>query len=165
MIWDNLRKSNEGEDVSDKLAKAAYFAGKAINITKTTGPHALSYGFTTNYGIPHGHSVSLFLPFFIHFHKNIDKENVTDLRGHNFVLKKMKTIAEILSISYDNMEREIINFFNELGIEINFNKLNINEEGFLNTLKGVNQERLKNNPRFLSNQDLIDIYIFNTNTN
>ena len=77
----------------------------------------------------------------------------------------MKTIAEILSINYDNMEREIINFFNELGIEINFNKLNINEEGFLNTLKGVNQERLKNNPRFLSNQDLIDIYTFNTNLN
>tara|TARA_B110000240_G_C13450901_1_gene432471 strand:- start:363 stop:1493 length:1131 start_codon:yes stop_codon:yes gene_type:complete len=165
LSWDNLRKSNEGEDVSDKLAKAAYFAGKAINITKTTGPHALSYGFTTNYDIPHGHAVSLFLPFFIHFHKNIDKENVADLRGHNFVLKKMKTIAEILSINYDNMEREIINFFNELGIEINFNKLNINELDFLNTLKGVNQERLKNNPRFLSNQDLIDIYTFNTNLN
>ena len=165
LSWHNLRKCIEGDDVSDKLAKAAYFAGKAINITKTTGPHALSYGFTTNYGIPHGHAVSLFLPFFIKFHKNIDNENVSDIRGHDFVLKKMKTIAEILSINYDNMEGEIINFFNELGIEINFSKLNINEKGFLNTIKGLNQERLKNNPRFLSNKDLMDIYRFNTRLN
>lgn len=165
LSWHNLRKCIEGGDVSDKLAKAAYFAGKAINITKTTGPHALSYGFTTNYGIPHGHAVSLFLPFFINFHKNIDNENVSDIRGHDFVLKKMKTIAEILSINYDNMEGEIINFFNELGIEINFSKLNINEKGFLSTLKGLNQERLKNNPRFLSDKDLMDIYTFNTSLN
>ena len=63
------------------------------------------------------------------------------------------------------MEGEIINFFNELGIEINFSKLNINEKGFLSTLKGLNQERLKNNPRFLSDKDLMDIYTFNTSLN
>ena len=163
LSWRNLRKCIEGVDVSDKLSKAAYFAGKAINITKTTGPHALSYGFTTNYGIPHGHAVALFLPFFINFHKNIDRESVSDIRGHAFVLAKMKSIAEILSIDYDNMESEIIKLLTELGIQINFRKLKINDTDFLSTLKGINQDRLKNNPRFLVDKDLMDIYTFNTN--
>ena len=47
--WANLNKAVKGEDVLKDLAKAAYFAGKAINLTKTTGPHALSYGFTTKF--------------------------------------------------------------------------------------------------------------------
>ena len=38
---------------------ASYLAGKAINISKTTGAHALSYFLTTNYNIPHGQAVAL----------------------------------------------------------------------------------------------------------
>ena len=34
-------------------------AGQAINISKTTAPHALSYPFTAYYKISHGHAVSL----------------------------------------------------------------------------------------------------------
>ena len=165
LSWYNLKNSIERNDVSEKLAKAAYFAGKAINITKTTGPHALSYGFTTHYGIPHGHAVSIFLPFFINFHKNINQKNVSDKRGHEFVLKKMESIAEILSINYTNLEDEIITFFRELGLEINFKKLNISEDKFFNALKSLNQDRLKNNPRYLNQQNLIDIYNYNNRIN
>ena len=41
------------------MAIASNLAGKAINISKTIAPHALSYPCTTLYGIPHGHAVSL----------------------------------------------------------------------------------------------------------
>ena len=159
--WNNLRKAINGKDVLGDLAKAAYFAGKAINITKTTGPHSLSYGFTTNYGISHGHAVSLFLPFFINFHKNIDKENCNYSRGHLFVMKQMREIADILSDNFSDLEHAIIKFFNELQIEINFNNLDINKEGFKKAIQGLNQDRLKNNPRFLSKEEIIDIYTFN----
>lgn len=161
-IWNNLKKAINGQDVLSDIAKAAYFAGRAINITKTTGPHSLSYGFTTNYGISHGHAVSLFLPFFINFHKNVDKENCNDSRGHLFVIKQMREIADILSVNFFDLEHEIINFFNELQIEINFNNLDINKEGFKKAIQGLNQDRLKNNPRFLSKEQIIDIYTFNS---
>jgi|TARA_B110000037_G_scaffold217118_1_gene277463 alcohol dehydrogenase class IV len=160
--WSNLKKAIDGEDVLGDLAKASYFAGKAINITKTTGPHSLSYGFTTNYGISHGHAVSLFLPFFINFHKNIDKENCNDSRGYLFVIKQMREIADILRVNFFDLEHEIINFFKELQIEINFNNLDINKEGFKKAIQGLNQDRLKNNPRFLSTKEIIDIYTFNS---
>ena len=41
---------------------AANLAGKAINITTTTAPHAMSYKLTSLYGLPHGHAVALCLP-------------------------------------------------------------------------------------------------------
>lgn len=42
---------------------AAYLAGCAINQSRTTLPHALSYAITTRHGIPHGHAVALTLGF------------------------------------------------------------------------------------------------------
>ena len=58
--------------------------------------------------------------------------------------------------------QSIINFFKELQIEINFNNLDINKEGFKKAIQGLNHDRLKNNPRFLSTKEIIDIYTFNS---
>ena len=45
--------------------------GKAI-ISKTTAPHALSYPFTTNFNISHGHAVGITFNEFLKFnYKNI----------------------------------------------------------------------------------------------
>lgn len=41
---------------------AANYAGRAINITQTTAPHAFSYKLTSLLGLPHGHAVALCLP-------------------------------------------------------------------------------------------------------
>ena len=41
----------------------AYWAGRAIDISRTTAAHALSYYMTANYGIPHGHAVYMMFPF------------------------------------------------------------------------------------------------------
>ena len=49
------------------MALAANFSGKAISISKTTAPHALSYPFTAFYNISHGHAVSLTLNDFLKF--------------------------------------------------------------------------------------------------
>lgn len=48
----------------DEIIEGAYWAGRAINITKTTAPHAFSYAFTSQCGYPHGHAVALTFPFF-----------------------------------------------------------------------------------------------------
>ena len=41
-----------------KMSIASHLAGKAINISKTTAPHAASYPFTSFFNISHGHAVS-----------------------------------------------------------------------------------------------------------
>jgi len=37
--------------------EASYWAGRAIDISRTTAAHAFSYYLTAAYGIPHGHAV------------------------------------------------------------------------------------------------------------
>lgn len=41
------------------MLMGSHLAGKAINITQTTAPHAMSYKLTTLFGIAHGHAVAL----------------------------------------------------------------------------------------------------------
>ena len=62
---------NEAEGNQNMLI-AAHLAGKAINITTTTAPHAMSYALTSLYGIPHGHAVALCLPKLWRFMQNYD---------------------------------------------------------------------------------------------
>ena len=51
------------EEAGNKnMLDAAHLAGRAINITTTTAPHAMSYKLTTLYGLPHGHAAALCLP-------------------------------------------------------------------------------------------------------
>ena len=50
------------EKAAEKILLAANFAGRAINITQTTAPHAMSYKLTSLYGLPHGHAVAMCLP-------------------------------------------------------------------------------------------------------
>ena len=50
------------------MARGAHLAGRAIDISRTTAAHALSYGFTKTLGLPHGHAVALTLGSFIAAH-------------------------------------------------------------------------------------------------
>lgn len=45
--------------VAPAIMRAANEAGRAINLTTTTAPHAMSYKLTSRYGIAHGHAVAL----------------------------------------------------------------------------------------------------------
>lgn len=47
------------------MQQAAYWSGRAINISKTTAAHAFSYVLTAHYGVPHGHAVAMLLPAII----------------------------------------------------------------------------------------------------
>ena len=60
----------------DKMQMAANWAGKAINISKTTAPHAMSYVITQEFGIPHGHAVALTLGKFFTLHEKYCNVNI-----------------------------------------------------------------------------------------
>ena len=61
------------------MLDASYLAGKAIDVSKTTGAHAFSYILTSRFGLPHGHAVGLLLPHFVRHHQ----ENGVTLDGIN----------------------------------------------------------------------------------
>ena len=128
----------------DMMSHAAHLAGKAINISRTTAPHALSYTFTSLYDVPHGHAVALSLAQVFEANLRIDEETCQDIRGVQFVKEQMLHILSILNID------DFSAYWNDLMKSI---RLSMDYSRFRTELivGGVNKERLKNNPKNLVN--------------
>ena len=47
----------------EAMQRGAYWSGRAIDISKTTAAHALSYLLTARHGVPHGHAVAMVFPY------------------------------------------------------------------------------------------------------
>lgn len=59
----------EADDRSARgMALGSHLAGRAIDVSRTTAAHALSYAITKRYGVSHGHAVALTLGAFLSDH-------------------------------------------------------------------------------------------------
>lgn len=139
-----LRTSDEKG--REAVMMGAYLAGKAINISKTTAAHAVSYAFTTYYSIPHGHAVFLTLPEFFEYNYLVSENDLNDPRGVEYVQKNIENICAIFGVkSATEGKHFLTNFAKSIGVELSFKKLGIkNYEEIV--VSNVNLERLGNNP-------------------
>ncbi len=164
LIWKNLLLAvkENNQEAKQQLLKASYLAGKAINITKTTAPHALSYAFTSYYNIPHGHAVALSLPFFLHYNFNLTDSDCTDSRGAKTVKQRISKIIEILNCTEDSLKTTLTTFFESIGLEMEISKLIPFFD--IHVIKSnVNLQRLNNNPRKVTNL-VIEQFLQTSNT-
>ncbi len=142
---------------SKNMSMAAMLSGKAISISKTTAPHALSYPFTSLYNISHGHAVSLTLEKFLKFNflnsqKSISNFSLRDRYKKIFKLFNVKNIYEL--------EKFLQKLKKEAGLVDDFKKLKINiKNEYHNIIDGVNLLRLKNNPIKLAKTDIKKILL------
>jgi alcohol dehydrogenase class IV len=141
------------------ISKGAYLAGRAINITKTTAPHALSYAFTTHFSIPHGHSVFLTLPQFLIYNYDVSSEDLNDIRGVHYVRKNILRLCNLIKPNSDpySVSEYLKSYATSLGIELSLSNLGIYNANEI-VVKSVNFERLNNNPRKVSEQFLLKIF-------
>ncbi|KAA6344757.1 Long-chain-alcohol dehydrogenase 1 [termite gut metagenome] len=142
-----------------KVSEGAYWAGKAINITKTTAPHAVSYPFTTYYNYPHGHAVALTFPYFAEYNIKKVSELSTKLSRDRYV-DKMKYLCSIIGTTIESDIRLLFhNYIKKIGLS--FNLLHDFQVELI--IKNINTQRMVNNPmRFTLEQ--LRRYINNTNT-
>ena len=122
------------EENALNMALASNYSGRAINISRTTAAHAMSYSIATKYSIPHGLAVAINIGKLIDYNAKVDENSLNDKRGVEFVKKRMEEIYSILETN--NAEEYFKNLFNKIGIEIP--KVDICY---------IDPERLKNNPR------------------
>lgn len=142
------------EEAAEKILLASNYAGRAINITQTTAPHAMSYKLTSFYNIPHGHAVAICLPgLWRHMIKNIS--NCIDGRGADYLRKTFDDIAKALGT--ENAE-EAVCFFDALLQKLDISAPYIRNEDLPVLGKSVNPVRLKNNPVALSEAELTGLY-------
>lgn len=155
IIWNNLQKAvkNNNEQAKKQMLEASFLAGKAINITKTTAPHAISYAFTSYYNIPHGHAVALSLPYFLHYNYNVSNIDCSDQRGANKVKERIDKVLNILKIEINDVQTVFVKFFDSLGININISTLVKNFDKNI-IINNINTERLSNNPRIVTKETI-----------
>lgn len=160
LIKKNIIKSFDNNITArTAMIKAANLSGQAINITKTTAPHALSYKISSKYGLQHGHAVALTLgKFFILNNPQIDI-NISDKRGYKFLVKTMKSLFKLLGVkSSDEASDYWYKLMSKTGLEPNIKKAcSLTRSDLLKIIKGVDQIRLKNNPVKLSNKAIMHI--------
>lgn len=129
LLWPNLpvAVSAPTPEVRDKISEGAYWAGRAINITKTTAPHAFSYPFTSYYGYPHGHAVALLFPY---------------IAGYNIRNGHIRSLQNILGLD-DEPEVCFRNYVYALGLAPRISDESFDPEVIVSN---INLNRLKNNP-------------------
>ena len=122
----------------EKMAIGAHFAGKAINISKTTAPHAFSYFLTEKFGIPHGEAVGMNISKFIEYNYEVLSENTINILFEVFgVTSKVHLINCIESIkSKLNLKLSVKDINHPFSIDEYFENINI--------------ERLQNNPKLVN---------------
>jgi alcohol dehydrogenase class IV len=129
---------------SKKMLEAANLAGKAINISKTTAPHALSYPFTSYFGISHGHAVAITFNEFLKFNY-LNKKTAKSNFNINDRFKVLFKLTQTQNIN--ELEKYFIELEKNAKINVNFNDLGINIHKNIGLiLKNVNIQRLSNNP-------------------
>ena len=142
LIYSNLEGSYSGNKTNRKgMLLGANLSGKAINISKTTAPHALSYYLTSYHNIPHGEAVAISFESFMKINfKYIRKEirlklfEIFNVNSLNHLINKISELKKILNLKSNLAEIENLDFDDYL--------MNINEE------------RLKNNPSKLDKKAL-----------
>lgn len=154
LIYSNLviAVNNPNQISRNLVSEGSYWAGRAINITKTTAPHAFSYPFTSYYGYPHGHAVALTFPYFIKYNFNFDNIDII-VNKENLIIKK-NILFNILRIqNYEDPQMFFNNYLMNIGLFTN--TLN-NFDKYL-IADNVNIARLKNNPISIGIQEYKNI--------
>jgi len=159
LILDNLfayfHKGGFDLEAARQIQLAANFGGKAINLTKTTAPHAMSYKMTSLFGIAHGHAVALCLAAVWRYFVKLADDGVPtglsvapaldslvrvfDAEDRGAAVAKLEMILEFLQLSSPELETE--SQLDEL-------------------VASVNTERLSNSPVPLDAAELRLIYEF-----
>ena len=120
-----------------RILQAANLAGKAINITRTTAAHAMSYKLSTMYGLAHGHAVAVCMqPVWKHL---------------------MDIVSNLIENSCENYEK-FVKLLNEFDLRHISGVVGDIDILAVELADSVNIQRLSNHPVALSKQLLTEMY-------
>lgn len=150
MVLDNyIEYINNNESSYKNMIIASNYSGKAINITRTTSAHAMSYKITSMYNISHGHAVALCI---IPIWKLLAKKAQRDEKLKNILLEISR-----LFVKDENIEHSI-RFFENMLNSFNLPKILVDEKDILTLAESVNIERMTNNPVDFTFEEICSIY-------
>jgi alcohol dehydrogenase class IV len=138
------------------MCEAANYSGRAIDVSKTTACHALSYGLTIRWDVPHGHAVATSIGQMLEFNAGVSAADVNDPRGVEHVRASIAELVQMLGADSPAGARDrLAELMRRVGLEGNLEALGVDLPEDRRWLASqVNLERLGNNPRRMSAEDL-----------
>ena len=145
-VLDNIRPYLAGDPhAAEQMLDASYESGRAIAITRTTAPHAMSYALTGIFGIAHGHACMLTLPVIW------DRMNQEDA-----MRPVLNHLSETMRLGNPLMGPRLLK---GLMYDLEMPIPELPDEQTLERLAdSVNPERLRNHPTPLNREELKRIY-------
>lgn len=139
---------------AEKIMKGANLAGRAINISETTAPHAMSYKMSSLFGLPHGQAAALSLPPVFEYMLS-HSELCSDPRGNDYLSEIFLDISCALG---QKSPADAVRFFRGILRELDINPPEISPDKLDILTKSVNPTRLKNNPVELTPEAIRNLY-------
>lgn len=138
------------------MCRAAHLAGKAINISKTTAPHAISYTLTSHFDVPHGLAVALTLAPMLVYNSEVTESDCCHPDGVAPVRINLQHILTLLGADDAIQARKRIEqLMMAIGCPTRLGQVGVHTDADVEMLvQNVNIERLQNNPRMLSQDAL-----------
>jgi len=139
-----------------EMSKAAHLAGMAINISRTTACHAISYPITSFFKIPHGHAVALTLSSMLGYNTGVTEDDLNDSRGIAYVKKSLNEISKLLGVTtIVDAQQKLNELLASIHLSRRLRTLKIKKSDIETIIEnGFNPQRVGNNPRRLTKRAL-----------
>ena len=145
-VLDNLTAYLNGDlHAAEEMLEASYQSGKAIQITRTTAAHAMSYQLTATMGYAHGHACMITLPALWEM-----------MYEHDEMKPLLQDLSEKMRLGHPMVVPRLLR---GIMIDLNMDVPFISENKILDSLAdSVNLERLQNHPLMMDRDTVIEAY-------
>lgn len=138
----------------NEIMFASNLAGRAINISATTAPHAMSYMITSLKGVAHGHAVALTLPFVFEVMVN-ELDDLDSKLSKEEIRIRFTSLANVFGLKD---YKELVPVLHEVYASFDMERPFITSSELQTLVSSVNPERLGNNPLIFTTATLEKIY-------
>jgi len=139
------------------MLEASHLAGRAIDVTSTTAPHALSYELTSAFGVAHGHAVALMLGSIFEYNAAVTDLDCADRRGTAYVRDTLDDIAGSLGASSAREAHAVISeLLSTIGVAKTLEGVGAGSPDAKHSIAlAVDPDRLSGNPRVFAQDTLL----------
>ncbi|MDX2147486.1 MAG: phosphonoacetaldehyde reductase [Planctomycetota bacterium] len=141
----------------EAMMRGAHLAGQAINISKTTASHALSYELTTRFGVAHGLAVALTLGHVAAFNAGVDESDCSHPEGVESARARTGEACKAFGVAPADMPERVRAMISELGLPPTLAAVGVTPESLPAMAAAADTVRLSNNPRRLTTPQALQL--------
>jgi len=157
LMFENLVKAvrDREPEALQAITLGAHLSGCAINISRTTAAHAYSYALTQHHGIPHGLAVAHALGWVARWNAGVDPDTCAHPNGFEAAGRFIEQAAGIMGCNAHGVTAQMQRLCDELGLPPSMHSAGVRRTDLAALAQAVDPQRLSNNPRVLSQRDIL----------